>query len=118
METEQYLRVMKALADESRHNIINMLLKRDYCVGGLAKHLKISEAAVSQHLQVLRKAELITGEKRGYFTYYGVNRRLLQQLAERINEIACQSPLEDCGCARHREKNCLNCDPDETKVVS
>jgi len=117
MEIDQFLRVMKALADESRHNIVNMLLKRDYCVGGLAKHLKISEAAVSQHLQVLRKAELITGEKRGYFTYYGVNRLLLQQLADRINEISRQSPAENCGCARHRENNCQNCDSEENKVL-
>lgn len=77
MEIDQYIAVLRTISDESRFKIINMLLNQDLCVGGLAKQLDISKPAVSQHLQVLRKLGVVTGEKRGYYTHYGVNRELL-----------------------------------------
>ena len=66
---DDLLKVMKALSDETRLKIINLLLNFDFCVGALSRQLGISEAAVSQHLQILRKAGLVTGEKRGYYTH-------------------------------------------------
>lgn len=75
---------MNSLADNNRYKIINELLKRDYCVGGLALKLNISEAAVSQHLKILKDAGLITGEKRGYFKHYRVNQQLLKEVSKEI----------------------------------
>ena len=48
--------ILKALADETRFKLVNLLLKQDYCVGGLAIRLNISESAISQHRKVLRDA--------------------------------------------------------------
>lgn len=56
----------KILGDANRFKIISLLLGHDLCVGALAQHLRISKPAISQHLQVLRKAGLVRGEKRGY----------------------------------------------------
>ena len=50
---------LKALADDNRLRILQLLLKTDLCVGALAKHLGISEPAVSQHLRILRKAGFV-----------------------------------------------------------
>ena len=60
------LTCLKALGDSSRLNLINILLKSDLCVGALARMLKLSEPALSQHLKLLREAGLVRGEKRGY----------------------------------------------------
>ena len=81
MPTE-YVQMLKALADETRFSLLNLLLTHDLCVGALARHLCISEAAVSQHLKVLREAGLVRGEKRGYWTHYMVEREKLKELAE------------------------------------
>jgi ArsR family transcriptional regulator, arsenate/arsenite/antimonite-responsive transcriptional repressor len=86
----ELLTIFKALSDETRLNIVNLLLKHDFCVGALAKHTNVSEAAVSQHLQVLRKAGLVKGEKRGYYVHYGVNRDFLRVTAEKIIKASCQ----------------------------
>ena len=48
----------KALADENRMLILRLLLRRNCCARALARQLDISEAAVSQHLKVLREAGL------------------------------------------------------------
>ena len=78
----------KALADENRMLILRLLLRRNCCVRALSRQLDISEAAVSQHLKVLREAGLILGEKSGYFTHYTVNRPALHALSDMLSEMA------------------------------
>jgi len=46
--------------------------ERSLCWGS-CNHLDISNAAVSQHLQILRETGLMRGEKRGYWTHYSVD---------------------------------------------
>ena len=77
-----FVTMLKALAYESRLRIINLLLTHDLCVGALASHLDISKAAVSQYLQILRKARLVKGERRGYWTHYSVERSVLHDIAK------------------------------------
>jgi len=98
----------KALADETRLRIIHLLLTHDLCVGALADHLSMSKAAVSQHLQILRKAGLVKGEKRGYWTHYGVDKQAIYQVAEALRETADKAP--DCRIACHRSV------PDESQI--
>lgn len=85
---DNFLIVMKSLADETRFKIISLLLKHDFCVRALSKKLDISEAAVSQHLQILKKAGLVKGEKRGYYTHYLVQREEITKAAEHLKDIA------------------------------
>ena len=86
------VQILKALADETRFRIIDLLLTHDLCVGALAGRLNISKAAVSQHLQILRKAGLVRGEKRGYWTHYSVNRKVIHAIAEELIQRADQPP--------------------------
>jgi len=87
-----FVQTLKALADETRFRIIDVLLTHDLCVGALAGRLNISKAAVSQHLQILRKAGLVRGEKRGYWTHYSVNRNAIHDIAEELIQRAGQAP--------------------------
>ncbi|AEE92362.1 Regulatory protein ArsR [Tepidanaerobacter acetatoxydans Re1] len=101
------LAVIKALGDESRFKIINILLEYNYCVRTLAQELGISEAAVSQHLKVLKEAGLLEGERRGYYMHYDVNRDVLHKLASKIEELAA-AQRKPCNL---KEKE--GCDPNE-----
>ena len=94
----ELLETLKALSDATRLSLVNILLEYDFCVGALAKHLNVSKPAVSQHLQVLRKANLVKGEKRGYYTHYCVNRELLKKMAHELIKLADKPPklMEDC----------------------
>jgi len=95
-----FVSVLKALADENRFRIINLLLTHDFCVGALASSLDISKAAVSQHLQVLRKAGLVKGEKRGYWTHYSVERSVLRNIADNFIQAANQTLSAEAICPR------------------
>ena len=80
----ELLEILKLISDETRFKILELLLAQDLCVGALAKKLGISDAAVSQHLQILRKGGLLKGEKRGYWTHYTVERAALEQTSEQL----------------------------------
>jgi ArsR family transcriptional regulator, arsenate/arsenite/antimonite-responsive transcriptional repressor len=92
--------ILKALADEKRFRIIDLLQTHDCCVGALAGRLGISKAAVSQHLQVLRKAGLVRGEKRGYWTHYSVDKSAFHQIAEDLMRKTDQAPDFRVACGR------------------
>lgn len=92
--------MLKLLADETRFQIVTLLLKHDFCVGALARQLGISEAAVSQHIRILRKGGLLKGEKRGYWTHYAVDREMLELIAEQFRKLAKLSADKQDGCLR------------------
>jgi DNA-binding transcriptional ArsR family regulator len=112
--------VLKALSDETRFKIVNLLLTHDYCVSALALHLGISEAAVSQHLQILRKSGLAKGEKRSYWTHYSIDRDKLRQVADELDAMAGQHIQPQHICPREslsgqsdtegRDKDMCKCD--------
>ena len=80
--------VLKAIANDSRMTILELLLEKNYCVGMLARKLELTEGAISQHLKVLREVGLLNGEKKGYFMHYEVNREILLKLADEIKDLA------------------------------
>lgn len=91
----------KALGDETRFEIFLLLAKKRICVRGLANALGISESAVSQHLKVLKRANLIEGEKSGYFIHYRVRGDSLRELEHLIGDLA--RSVSDSGQAKSAE---------------
>ena len=78
-EADKAARVFKVLSVDTRVRMIELLKHRSLCVNALAQTLSITPAAVSQHLRVLRDAEIVTAEKRGYFVHYRINEATLAE---------------------------------------
>jgi len=72
-DTERLARIFKVLSVDTRVRMVEMLKRRTLCVNALARALDITPAAVSQHLRVLRDADLVRAEKKGYYVHYRVN---------------------------------------------
>lgn len=103
------IQILSALADNNRCKIVKELLTRDYCVGGLARKLDITEAAVSQHLKILKEAGIISGEKRGYYRHYRVNKESLLNAANRLIELS-ETPRERSRlCPPDNREDCVLC---------
>jgi len=96
----EFVQIVKTLADETRFKLVKLLLTHDFCVRALAHHLSISEAAVSQHLKLLREAGLVKGEKRGYWTHYMVEKNRLNELAEMLRELTNLLPCTEGLCIK------------------
>lgn len=80
-------RIFKALSVDSRVKIIQLLKERTLCVNALAARLEITPAAVSQHLRVLRDADLLRTDKRGNFVHYQVNLEKLEEWQAQVNSL-------------------------------
>lgn len=57
--------IFSSLADPTRRDILQHVSKREFSVGDLVKKYDVSFAAISKHLKVLEKANLITKRKEG-----------------------------------------------------
>ena len=75
-------RIFKVLSVGTRVRMIDLLKRRSLCVNALARVLEITPAAVSQHLRVLRDADIVTADKQGYFVHYRVNEKTLAKWNE------------------------------------
>ena len=73
------IKIFKAIGDETRVKILILLSNRNICAKGIAKHLEISEAAVSQHIKILKEANIIIAYKQGYYVMYELNERVLER---------------------------------------
>lgn len=66
--------VFSALAEPTRRKILEMLAsKGEMSATEIYEHFPVSRPAISQHLKVLREAELVSVEKRAQQRIYRVN---------------------------------------------
>jgi len=72
--------LFKALNDETRRKIIELLKDNDMNAGEIAGKFKISKPSISHHLDILKRADLITSEKKGQFIEYSLNTTILEDL--------------------------------------
>jgi DNA-binding transcriptional ArsR family regulator len=72
--------VFAALANPVRREILARLRRGPRAVTELAQGFRIGRPAVSEHLQVLRKARLVREEPRGRERYYHLDPRPLSEV--------------------------------------
>lgn len=101
---ERWLKIFKALGDETRLKIIALLHQNGFCVGALARIIGISEASVSAHIRILRQTGLLIGEKRGGYTFYQINEELVDIMVAEIGDIMA-AKTERKECCHHMTGN-------------
>ena len=92
---------IKALSDENRFTIFNIVLKGETCACELLKELDIAQPTLSRHMKVLVDSGLISARKDAQWMRYSVNREALSKLVGYFGSInADEIPLvnSSCGC--------------------
>ncbi|HKO22268.1 MAG TPA: metalloregulator ArsR/SmtB family transcription factor [Candidatus Eisenbacteria bacterium] len=75
-----YQEAIKALADPTRRLVFERLRRGPLPVGRVARGLRVTRPAVSQHLRVLERAGLVSAERDGTRRLYKIERRGLEEL--------------------------------------
>ncbi|MEG2017639.1 MAG: autorepressor SdpR family transcription factor [Clostridium sp.] len=70
----------KALSDPLRRQILMLLKEGERSAGDIASELNITPAALSYHLNLLKKADLLMEYKQKNFIYYQLNTTLFDEL--------------------------------------
>ena len=71
---------IKALADPSRREILELLKSGRLSAGEIAEKFPVSGAAISKHLSVLKDADLIRDTREGKFIFYELNTSVLEEV--------------------------------------
>ena len=82
--TTSYAKFFKALGDETRLEILGLLAAAgtEICACDIESHFELSQPTISHHLKILREAGLVTGERRGTWVYYAIDRATVARLGE------------------------------------
>lgn len=70
---------LKALADPTRREILQLLKKGPSTAGEIAGQFPISGAAISRHLAVLKEADLVRDTRKGKQICYQLNASVLEE---------------------------------------
>ena len=71
---------MRARADPTRREILNLLKGGRLSAGEITEHFPMTAAAVSRHLSVLKEADLIRDKREGKYIYYDMNASVLEEI--------------------------------------
>lgn len=74
----------KALADETRQAILELLQEREMSVWEIAACFDQTQPTISYHLGLLRRAGLLVARREGKQVYYAVNRCCLEKCTRRL----------------------------------
>ena len=71
---------MRALADPTRRQILNLLRQDSLPAGKISEQFDMTAAAVSKHLAVLKDAGLVRARQDGKYLYYELNASVLEEV--------------------------------------
>lgn len=95
MKIFECIHALKALGEETRIRIVQMLLEKERSVNEIAETLVITQYNVSKHLRVLREAGLLEIKKEGQQRFYSLAEDFQSHLSKNDNVL-------DLGCCTFR----------------
>lgn len=75
----EIIEILKALSDETRIRILNLLKYGELCVCEIESLLNITQSNASRHLTRLNNSKLIVGTKKQQFVYYKLNEETMEK---------------------------------------
>lgn len=75
----ELIQILKAINDETRLRVLNLLMKSELCVGEIEYLLNSNQSNLSRHLSNMKNATLITYEKKAQWIFYSINKDILEK---------------------------------------
>ncbi len=102
-ERQALARRFRALADEKRLQIVELLRGGERCVCELVDALQVPQPLLSFHLKTLRQAGLVIDRRSGRWVHYRLNARAVAELTELLGRVeAC----DVCGEVKSSRSCC------------
>lgn len=75
----ELVRALKALSDETRLRILNLLLERECCVCEVMQALDISQSRASRNLSILYEAGFLKLHRDGLWALYSIDKEAMEE---------------------------------------
>ncbi len=79
--------VWKALADPTRRKILELLRQKDMNAGEIAAEFNMTKPSISNHLSILRQADLVDAEKQGQNVVYTLKTSVLEDILNILSSL-------------------------------
>lgn len=79
--------VWKALADPTRREILLLLRRRDMNAGEIAENFEMSKPSVSNHLNILKQADLVNADKQGQNVIYSLKTGVFEDMLRLLSSL-------------------------------
>ena len=77
----------QALSNPYRREIIKLLRWQNMSAGEIVEQFDIAQPTISRHLDVLKKAEIVTSERKGNQIIYSLNLSAMQEMMVYMTEL-------------------------------
>lgn len=88
--------MFKALGDETRLTIIDILSCGELCACEIIDVLHLSQPTISHHMKILQQVGIVSARKNGRWTHYSINQEKAEEIKGFITYIT--NYKEDCIC--------------------
>lgn len=75
-------RVFKAMSDENRLKILELLREKEYNASELLQEMDFGQSTLSHHMRILLNAGIIDARKNGKWTFYNLNKEAYEQMID------------------------------------
>jgi len=94
---EERAKVFKALCDERRQRILELLQDGEKCACVLIEELGMPQSSLSYHMKILCESGIVTGREDGKWTHYQISRQGSEKAIQLLREITAVADTET-GC--------------------
>ena len=96
---EERAKVFKALCDERRQRILELLHTGEKCACVLIDEMGMPQSSLSYHMKILCDSGIVTGREEGKWTYYQISKQGSETAIELFKEITAVTE-NDVDCNR------------------
>ena len=79
--------IFKALCDEKRLSILELLKGGEKCACVLMEELNIAQSALSYHMKILCESGIVTSRQEGKWTHYTISKSGREYAIKRLTEL-------------------------------
>ena len=101
---QDLIKAMKALSDETRLRILNVLLERECCVCEIMQALDISQSRASRNLGILQDAGFLKARRDGVWIVYSVDWQTANRYAISLAKLVKDSPVSNEVLEKDKER--------------
>ena len=94
---QEIVKVFKALDDEKRLQILDMIRSGEKCACVILENMQISQSTLSHHMKILCESGIVQGRREGKWVYYSIDTEGSKRAAMLLDSLTVCKEGEPCG---------------------
>ncbi len=89
--------IFKALCDEKRLQILNLLQSGEKCACVLTDLTNIKQSALSYHMKILCDSNIVVGKQSGKWIHYSISEKGSEEAIELLKKLTAINAQQECS---------------------